>query len=73
MRDWRDEPRRRHELVTIPVIWLAIILSLLVHTGALFIWITRPPIVASEGAEQGEASTPLQLQLVPRATPPAPE
>ena len=37
MSDWRYDRRNRHDVVTIPLIWVAFVLSLLVHIAALWI------------------------------------
>lgn len=66
-----NEPPRRHDVVTIPVLWLAIALSLLVHLLAL---LTMPAALRPKdpqiGERDGKAGT-LVATLVPRATPQA--
>ncbi len=70
--DWRDEPINRHDVVTIRIIWVALVLSLLVHIAALW---TSPPLVRSlafEPSDKVEPSPALIAQLAPRASPPDP-
>ena len=66
-----NEPPRRHDVVTIPVLWLAIVLSLLVHLLAL---LTLPAALRPKdpqiGQRDGKAGT-LVATLAPRATPQA--
>ena len=73
MNDWRYEPINRHDTVTIRIIWVAFLLSLLVHIAALW---TSPPLMRSlafEPSDKVEPSQALIAQLVPRATPSPPE
>lgn len=73
MNDWRYEPVNRGDVVTIRIIWVAFLLSLLVHIAAL---LTSPPLMRSlafEPSDRVEASQALIAQLVPRATPSPPE
>ena len=76
---WHDPAGARHDVVTIPVIWLAILLSLLVHVTAL--WLAWPHLrrIALDQANAGP-SAPIAVQLASReanapasaaATPPA--
>jgi hypothetical protein len=75
MNRWQDQPRDAHERVTIRTIWLTLALSILIHIGALFVWLPRTPILASMEPDLGDASAPVQVQLTPQAsvtpTPPA--
>ena len=67
---WRDEPINRHDTVTIRIIWVAFVLSLLVHIAALW---TAPPLMrplAFEPSDKPENSPALIAQLAPRASPP---
>ena len=75
MSRWQDQPRDRHESVTIRTIWLTLALSLLIHISALLVLIPHLQTVAEE-QEQGEASAPVQVQLTPppsAAVPATPE
>lgn len=75
MSRWQDQPRDRHESVTIRTIWLTLALSLLIHISALLVLIPHLQKVAEE-EEQGEASAPVQVQLTPppaAAAPATPE
>ena len=70
MRDRLTDPPTRHDVVTIPIIWVAIVLSLLVHLAVLWVW--KPEILfpSAEGPDRGEATGSLQVRLAP---PPAPK
>ena len=70
LNQWRYEPINRHDVVTIRIIWLALILSLLVHIGAL---LTSPPLMRSlafDPSDHVEKSPALIAELAPRASPP---
>jgi hypothetical protein len=73
---WQDLPRDAHERITIRTIWLTLALSILIHIGALFVWLPRTPILASLEPDLGDTNAPVQVQLVPQAavipTPPPP-
>ncbi len=71
MSRWQDQPRDRHEKVTIRTIWLTLALSLLIHVTALFVLLPHMKTLADE-PEQGEASAPVQVQLTPRSSDVAP-
>ncbi len=64
MSRWQDQPRDRHESVTIRTIWLTLALSILIHVAALFVLIPHMRTVSDE-LEQAEASAPVQVRLAP--------
>ncbi len=63
MSSWRNEPVIRHYVVIIPVIWLAVGLSLLIHVAALWIWLPRLPFLSPEIAGRNDATGALTVQL----------
>ncbi|NDP43577.1 MAG: hypothetical protein GZ089_12810, partial [Aromatoleum sp.] len=63
MSSWRNEPVIRHDVVIIPVIWLAVGLSLLIHVAALWIWLPRLPFLSPEIAGRNDATGALTVQL----------
>ena len=63
--NWRNAPKR-HDVIAIPVIWVAVGLSLLVHLAAL-VWSPRSRILTTEGREPGRTSA-LAVRLLPRAS-----
>jgi hypothetical protein len=71
MSRWQDQPRNRHESVTIRTIWLTFALSILIHIAALFVLIPHMRTVSDE-LEQGEASAPVQVLLAPPPSAAAP-
>jgi len=78
MNDWRNDRRSRHDVITIPVLWLAIVLSLLVHVAALWHLLPNLKLLTSNAVTPGdEVSAPLTAELqgpstlVPESRPPA--
>jgi hypothetical protein len=71
MSDRLTDPRSRHDVVTIPTIWVAIVLSLLLHVAVLWVW--KPEILfpSAEGPDRGKASGSLQVRLAPPPSPKA--
>src|SRR6185295_13260442 len=70
MSDVIYEPRGNRDGITIPTIWVAIVLSLLLHVGVLLKWL--PQIrqqLFPDVPEKGEAAGPLVVRIAP---PPAP-
>lgn len=72
MNEWRYAPVKRHDVVTIPILWLAIVLSLLVHLTMLIVWLPRMHLLPGENAQPGTSGNPLVAQLVTRPIPPEP-
>ena len=74
MSDWRYDRSNRHDVVTIPLIWVAFVVSLLVHIAAL--WILLPKLMhnlSELSADLGKQSGALAVQLEPkRAAVPSP-
>ncbi|MFO1207209.1 MAG: hypothetical protein U1E63_16045 [Burkholderiales bacterium] len=74
MRDRFTDPR--HDVVAIPTIWVAILLSLLVHLAVvLLLWVWKPEILfpSTEGPDRGKSSGSLMVRLAPQPSPsPAP-
>jgi len=67
-----DEPRNRRDGVTIPTIWVAVALSLLVHVAVLWQLLPRLRLLPLEKSDQGEASGSLVVRLAPPpGSPPA--
>ncbi len=72
MRD-RFTDSRRHDVVAIPTIWMAIALSVLVHIAVLFLlWLWKPEILfpSAEGPDRGRSGGSLMVRLAPKPTPP---
>jgi len=69
MDDWRSGPDYRHDVITVRVIWVAFVLSLLVHVAAL--WLS-PPLMRSltlDPAARTEPAPALVARLAPRSVP----
>lgn len=62
----RFEPPKRHDVVTIPIIWVAVVLSILVHLTAL-VWLQRSRLLTTEAREPGRTSA-LTVRLAPRTS-----
>jgi len=67
-------PRRRHDVLEIPIVWVALVLSLLLHVGALWLWL--PSLLdRTHNARFGDGSqivADLRPAAPPSAPPPAP-
>ena len=80
MGHWLDEPRYRHEMVTIPVLWMTVALSLLIHATAFFFWLPRARLFDTVADKQDLVNERMQVRLaalpkteqVPPATPELP-
>jgi outer membrane biosynthesis protein TonB len=69
MNEWRYAPAPRTDVVTIPVLWLAIVLSLLVHVSALLLlWPRLQMRNLSDVADLPQQNSSLAVQLAPPAT-----
>ena len=55
MRDRLIAPRDDHDRVTIPVIYIAFALSILLHLAALIAWLPHMRILPFEGPERGKS------------------
>src|SRR5207248_1524542 len=67
MNDWRYDRSNRHDVVTIPLVWFAFALSLLVHVGALWFWVPRLHDLSAADAEVGKVSSALAVQREPKS------
>ena len=65
---WLDAPRYRNEGVTVPRIWVMVVLSLLIHAAALFGWLPRTGLLAPWAPQEELANERLQVRLA--ASPP---
>ena len=67
--------RKRREGVTIPTIWVAIALSLLVHIAVMWKWLPQIDfrLPSPEDLKLGETRGSLVVQLAPPPRPPSPE
>jgi hypothetical protein len=75
MSHWLHKPATRQDVVTIRKVWVTLAVSLLVHTAALLLFVTHPPIPGSEQEAAEQESTPVQVELAeakPPSPPPAP-
>ena len=66
MNHWFYEPRSRQDVVVIPIIWLMIALSILIHVAALFLLLMH--LLRDRDQEQEQASDRLQVRLAAQAT-----
>jgi outer membrane biosynthesis protein TonB len=71
MSDWRHSSRSRRDGVTIPTIWVAVALSLLLHGAVLWHWLPQMHLLAPNESERGQPSAALAVQLVPQASMPS--
>ncbi len=70
MSDWLDDVPSRRDGVTIPIIWVALALSLLVHIAVLWKWLPHIRFPSLETPERGEGNGSLVVRLAPPPTPP---
>jgi len=70
MSDWFDESRNRRGGVTVPTIWVAVVLSLLIHAAALWELLPRMRLLSLERPERSESGGPLTVRLAPLPSPP---
>jgi len=62
--------RGRPEGVTIPTIWVALALSLLIHVAVLWQWLPKLRLPSPDEAKLGEANGSLIVHLAPPPSPP---
>lgn len=65
---WHDAPRRRGDVVTIPTLWLMLVLSLFVHLAALWEFLPKLPLLPGEGTEAAKVGERLAVRLAPAQT-----
>ncbi len=71
MNDLRDElPGTRTDVVSIPTIWIAAALSLVIHLAVLWEWLPRLRLPSPDELKLGESS--LVVRLAPPPSPPSP-
>ena len=66
---WRHVPVERHDVVAIPIFWVALFLSLLFHLAMLWFWLPRLPHPSTDTGEPGKALPVLVTRLAPILTP----
>ncbi|HEX4525000.1 MAG TPA: hypothetical protein VH704_15870 [Casimicrobiaceae bacterium] len=75
MSHWLHKPATRQDVVTIRKVWLTLAVSLLVHTAALILFLTHPPIPGVGQLVNEEESPPVQVELaeakLPQPAPPS--
>ena len=64
----RFKPRRYRDGITIPIIWFAVALSLLVHFAALWVWLPQSHLLSVKANEPGKSNA-LIAQLMPSRSP----
>ncbi len=75
MSHWLDDPPSTHDVVTVQAIWVAIVLSILIHAAVLLLWIPRTRLFGPGDQNQDQASDRLEVELAQqeKAAPPPPE
>ena len=71
MNHWFYEPGSRQDVVVIPIIWVMVALSILIHVAALFLLL--PHLLRDREQEQELASDRLQVHLATQTTPAPPQ
>lgn len=74
MSHWLHKPATRQDVVTIRKVWVTLAVSLIVHTAALLLFLTHPPIPVPGEQAIDEESSPVQVELAEAkpALPPPP-
>src|SRR5471032_2125494 len=70
MGDLLDVSIVRRDVLTIPTIWVAFALSLLIHVAELWKYLPELRILSGENPEKSDASHRVQVYLPPRSNPP---
>jgi hypothetical protein len=70
MSNWRGASRNMRDSVTIPTIWVAIALSLLIHVAVMWQWLPRIRLPSLDEPGRSEASGQLRVRLAPPPGPP---
>jgi hypothetical protein len=65
------KPATRQDVVTIRKVWVTLAVSLLVHTAALLLFLTHPPIPGLDQQAVDQETNPIQVDLA-EAKPPSP-
>ena len=71
MKHWSDESPRRGAVVAVPLVWLAFILSLIIHVAVMWIWLPRIRLVAANPQEESQSGGPLAVRLATLPSNPA--
>jgi hypothetical protein len=69
MSDPLNALRSRYDRITIPTIWVAFALSLILHAVALWGWLPKVPVLPFEDSKQGKPSGSLAVRLAPLPSP----
>jgi hypothetical protein len=70
MSGWLGESRDTRDGVTIPTIWVALALSLLIHVAVMWQWLPRIRLPSLDEPEHTEARGQLRVRLAPPPGPP---
>lgn len=65
MSDPLNARRSRYDRITIPTIWVAFALSLILHAVVLWGWLPKVPMLPFEDSKQGKPSGSLAVRLAP--------
>jgi hypothetical protein len=67
----KDEFRNRRDGITVPTIWIAVALSVLLHVAVLWKWLPNLHLPSPELDKRGEARSSISVQLAPPPRPPS--
>lgn len=71
MSDWLQARRSKRDGVTIPTIWVAVALSLLLHVAVMWKWLPQIHFPSLDDTKRDDASGSLVVRLAPPPRPPA--
>lgn len=71
MKHWSDDSPRQGAVVAVPLVWLAFVLSLIIHVAVMWVWIPRIRLVAANPQDSSQSGGPLAVHLATLPTKPA--
>jgi len=71
LKGWRHAPVKRHDVIAIPIVWVALLLSLHFHAAMLWFWLPRIPQPTLVDTDVGKKRAALVAQLAPVTLPAA--
>jgi hypothetical protein len=63
MKHWSDDSPRQGAVVAVPLVWLAFILSLMIHIAVMWIWLPRMRLVSANPQDASQPGGPLAVRL----------
>ena len=67
MKHWSDSPRQG-AVVTVPLVWVALFLSLILHIAVMWVWLPRMRLVSANPDDLTQSGGPLAVHLATQPT-----